>query len=120
MKRILIVEDDTQIDKIYLDKLSKEGYVVDIALAGNTGLLKLAENDYGLVILDIMLPGHMNGFDVLEKMKMNEKFKNIPVIVLTNLDSEEKTAKEVGANMYLIKSNVTIEEVINKVNSFFT
>jgi DNA-binding response OmpR family regulator len=117
-KRILIVEDDTQIDKVYLEKFGKEGYAIDIALAGDEALTKLAGNVYDLVILDIMLPGHMNGFDVLEKMKRDEKQKTIPVIVLTNLDSEEKTAKEIGANMYLVKSNISIEEVFNKVKSF--
>jgi len=118
-KRILIVEDDAAIDKVYLEKLGKEGYAMDVALAGNEALAELAKNDYGLVILDIMLPGHMNGFDVLERMKKDERLRNIPVIVLTNLDTEEKTAKEIGANMYFVKSNISIDEVVKNVNSFF-
>lgn len=118
-KNILIVEDDSQLDKVYLEKLGKEGYILDVAVAGDEAMAKLSKSNYGLVILDIMLPGHMNGFDILEKMKRDEKLKSIPVVILTNLDSEEKTAKAIGADMYLVKSNISIDEVVNKINSFF-
>ena len=118
-KRILVVEDDTQIVKVYFEKLTAEGFAIDTTLTADEALTKLKDNVYGLVILDIMLPGHMNGFDLLERMKRDEKWKNIPVIVLTNLDSEEKTAKEIGANMYFVKSNTSMEEIVTKIKSFF-
>jgi DNA-binding response OmpR family regulator len=118
-KKILVVEDESQLVKVYREKLTKEGYVIDSASTFEEALTKLIADGYGLIILDIMLPGNKNGFDLLEKMKQEERFKNIPVMVLTNLDSEEKTAKEIGANMYLIKADTPIEEVVEKVNSFF-
>ena len=118
-KKILVVEDDTQIVKVYFEKFTAEGFAFDIALTADEALTKLKDNDYGLVILDIILPRHMNGFDLLERMKRDEKCKNIPVIVLTNLDSEEKTAKEIGANMYFVKANTSMEEIVTKIKSFF-
>jgi DNA-binding response OmpR family regulator len=118
-KKILVVEDDSQLVKVYSEKLTREGYIVDSAFTVDEAFTKLSGDGYGLIILDIMLPGNKNGFDLLEEMKREEKFKNIPVMILTNLDSEEKTAKEIGVNMYLVKANTPIEEVVNKVNSFF-
>jgi DNA-binding response OmpR family regulator len=117
--KILVVEDDSQVVKLYSENLNGKGYFLDIASNADEALTKLNTNIYGLVILDIMLPGRMNGFDILEKMKNDQKLKNIPVMVLTNLDSEEKTAKEIGANMYLVKSNTSIGEIIEKIKSFF-
>ena len=118
-KNILVVEDDATLNKVYSEKFGQEGFGVTIAVTAKEAITKLANDTFDLVILDIMLPGEMNGFDVLEKMKQEEKLKKIPVIVLTNLDSEEKTAREIGANVYLVKADTKIEDVVSKVKSFF-
>ena len=58
----------------------------------------------------------MDGFDVLEQLKRDEVVKNIPVIVLTNLDSERESALKVGAVDYIVKANASIDQVVEKVN----
>ncbi|OGM04169.1 hypothetical protein A2715_05215 [Candidatus Woesebacteria bacterium RIFCSPHIGHO2_01_FULL_39_32] len=116
-KKILIVEDDIQTQRVYHNKLTSEGYAVVLAATGKEGVFTAKKIRPDLVILDIMLPGTgMNGFDVLENMKKDQELKNIPVLVLTNLDTEERVAKEIGANEYLVKANVSIDEVAERVN----
>ena len=68
-------------------------------------------------MLDIMLPGGMNGFDVLEKLKADPLTEKIPVVVLTNLDSEEKVAKTIGACDYIVKSDTTKDELVKIAKS---
>src|SRR5258708_48782 len=115
MKKILIVEDDEQVSKLYQESLTNEGFKVTIAATGGQGLTLLKTDKPDLVILDIMLPGGMNGFDVLEQMKKDIDLKNIPVLVLTNLDSERKVALEIGAADYLVKAHTAIDQVVAKV-----
>ena len=62
-----------------------------------------------------MLPGGMHGFDLLERLKADEKLKKIPVIVLTNLESEEKVAKDIGAIDYIVKVHVDPKDVMEKI-----
>ena len=118
MKKILVIEDESQIVKIYSEKLTLEGYAIDSASTVDEAITKLAVGKYSLIIMDIMLPGGKNGFDFLEEVKRSEKYKNIPVIVLTNLDTEEKTARQIGADDYLVKANTPIETVITKIKEF--
>ncbi|HZZ98831.1 MAG TPA: response regulator [Candidatus Saccharimonadia bacterium] len=115
MTTILIIEDDAQIAKLYQEALKAAGFAVVIAPTGNQGLSDLTKIKPNLVILDIMLAQGMNGFDILEKMKKNPSLKAIPVIVLTNLDSEQKVALEIGAAAYMVKSNTSLEEIVAKV-----
>ncbi|HEY5600750.1 MAG TPA: response regulator [Patescibacteria group bacterium] len=117
-KSVLIIEDEFQILDIYKTKLEREGFRVFTAKNGKDGLSIVNSNKPDLIILDIILPGGMNGFDILEKLKSDSKTKNIPVIVLTNLDSEEKVAKEIGANDYFFKAGTTIDEVAAKVKEY--
>lgn len=118
MKTILIVEDNSETQKIYLDRLTQEGFDVITTTKGEEALFYAKEKDLSLILLDIMLAGKMNGFDLLEALKSEEKLKSIPVLVLTNLDSEEKVAKEIGVVGYLVKANTSIEEVVAKVNKY--
>ena len=111
MKTILIVEDDTAMQKIYQTTLSKAGYQTLQALTTDEGAAQ-AQKHPNLILLDIMLPGNKNGFDLLEALKKDEKLKNIPVIILTNLESEKKTALEIGAVDYLIKANISLEDLV--------
>ena len=98
------------LSQMYKDKLANAGYDVvstDTAIKALT-ILKSFLPD--IILLDIMLPGGMNGFDVLQILKQDQKLKIIPVIVLTNLDSEKKTALELGASDYIIKSDTPLED----------
>jgi len=111
MKKVLFIEDDASLLSIYQEILKPKDIFVVNAKTGKEGLQKVTTEKPNLIILDIMLPGGINGFDVLEQLKINPLTKNIPVIVLTNLDSEADVAKKIGATDYKIKSNTSLEEI---------
>lgn len=114
-KKILIVEDDKFLIKAYEIKFKKAGFDIMMAGDGEAGLL-MAQKKPDLVVLDLMLP-KLNGFEFLEAIKKDEKLKNIPVIVLSNLgqkaDMDKVTA--LGAADYLVKTEYSLEEIIKKV-----
>lgn len=116
-KKILIVEDDQNLRQILVERLGGMGFSVDEAENGQQALNKIKAVQPNLVLLDIMLPGGMNGFDVLEQIKANPALKDIPVIVLTNLDTEQKTALDIGAIDYIVKANISLDEVVLKINN---
>jgi DNA-binding response OmpR family regulator len=115
MYRILVIEDETAYQKILKDTFEKEKFEIILASEGKEALAEMNKQLPDVILLDIMLPGGMNGFDFLEQIKANENTKNVPVIIITNLSSEEKVAKEIGANSYFVKSETTIEQIISKV-----
>jgi len=116
-KNILIVEDDPGILTVYTERLKLEGFDVNSVTTGKEGLTLTKNIKPDLILLDIMLPGKLSGFDVLEQVKKDPDVKNIPVIVMTNLGTEAKVAKEIGAVDYFIKANVSLDEVIDKIKS---
>lgn len=115
MKKILIVEDETGYQKILKDTFEKEQFEVVLALEAKQAMVEVIKNRPDIILLDIILPGGMNGFDFLEQLKANEKISDIPVVVITNLASEEKVAKEIGASCYFVKSDTSIVQIIEKV-----
>lgn len=116
MSKILIIEDEAALQKTLGDMLRKEGYEVVQALDGEVGLKQAKSEMPTLIILDLILP-KMNGFEVLEALKADSKTKNIPVIVQTNLESMDDIERALGggASTYLVKSNYTLEEVLQKI-----
>lgn len=116
----MIVEDDTFVMDIYYTKLSQEGFEVTICSNGQEALKKLEEKKFvpDLILLDIIMP-HMDGLEFLKHIKKKEDFKNIPVILLTNLSQKEDIEEglKLGASDYLIKSHFTPSEVLEKINS---
>lgn len=120
MKKILIIEDDIEVQDLYKQTFTKENLEVVQAFNGEDGINILKSQKPDMVLLDIMLPGGLNGFDVLEQIKRNENCKNIPVLILTNLDTEEKTAKSIGAVDYIVKSNVSLEQVVHRVKNILS
>lgn len=120
MKKILFIEDENALQKTFADILKKEDYEIFSALDGEQGLKMAASlsgsNKPDLILLDLILP-KIHGFDVLQKLKEDEKTKDIPVIVLTNLERLEDIAKalKLGAFTYLVKANYTLEEVLEKI-----
>jgi len=116
-KKVLVVEDDQGLRKLVAQKLRDAGVDAIEAETGQQALTLLKENKPNLVLLDIMLPGGMNGFDVLEQAKANPILKGIPIIVLTNLDTEQKTALDIGAIDYIVKTNISLDEVILKIKN---
>jgi DNA-binding response OmpR family regulator len=103
-QKILIVEDDISLSQILQIALKTKDYEVDIALDGFEAIKKISQNLYDLILLDINLP-KMSGFEVAKKLKMDEKTKNIPIIMITALGQEEniKRGFELGCEDYIIK-----------------
>jgi len=118
-KKILLIEDDKFLLKLYSDKLNREGFEVSMAITGEEGLGKVAAEKPDLVLLDIILP-QKNGFDILSEIKLNSATKNIPVIILTNLgqDSDIKTGFELGAVDYLVKTDFSITKLPEIVRKY--
>ena len=119
-KKILIIEDDPNIQDIYKTTLEEAGYTVFQATTGQQGLSLISQSSPDLVLLDIMLPDNMNGFDILEKLKQSDTTKAIPVVILTNIESESRTAKKIGATDYIIKVNITPDQLVEKVKSYLS
>ena len=119
-KRIMVVEDDVFVMDIYQMKLSQSGFDVISASNGLEAIKKLEKEEDmpDLILLDIIMP-YMDGLEVLKKVSENEKWKNIPVILLTNLSQKEEIEEgmKLGARDYLIKSHFTPSEVLEKVNN---
>ncbi len=118
-QKILMIEDDPFIRKLYRNKLILAGFEFEEATNGEEGLNKAIAEKPDLVLLDIVLP-KKTGFDVLVGMKGNEKTKDIPVIMLSVLSqkSDARTALSLGAQDYLVKGKVTISEVVVKIREW--
>lgn len=101
MNKILVIEDDTNINQMLNEALTKKGYEVVSAFSGTEGLLRIQRESYQLVVLDLMLPG-MNGQDVLTNIR---KQTNVPVIVLSAKDELDTKVDLLtsGANDYMTK-----------------
>ncbi len=119
-KTILLVEDDTMISAMYKTKFEQSGFEVLMADNGADGLELALTKKPDLILLDIIMP-QLDGFTVLERLKMSSKTKNISVFLLTNLGTEEdiQRGQELGAKDYLVKANLTPAEVLDKVKKEF-
>ena len=116
MKKILIVEDESSISDFVKLELEYEGYQVSIKEDGREGLKEALENDYDLIILDIMLPS-MNGFEICRRLKRE---KNTPIIMLSAKDSvtDKVNGLQIGADDYIPKP-FAIEELLARINAIF-
>jgi CheY-like chemotaxis protein len=116
MAKIVIVEDDPLMKRMYQKAFGFEGYDVDIAGDGVEGLEKIRATKPMMVLLDVMMP-KMNGLEVLEKLKADPETKTIPVIMLTNLAGERdaEAAMMKGAVKYIVKSEHDPQEIVSMV-----
>jgi DNA-binding response OmpR family regulator len=115
-RKILMIEEDRFLRKIYRDKLTKIGFEFLEATNGEEGLNKIIDEKPDLVLLDLILP-KKNGFDVLIDLKANKNTQNIPVVILSNLaqESDIKRGLALGAREYLVKTEISLSEVVDKV-----
>lgn len=118
-KKVLLVEDEPLLIDLYQEAFEKERFDLVVADNGHDAIKKAADLP-DLILLDILLPG-INGFEILRQLKKNGKTKDIPVIVLTNLGSEQtdkdkRLALSLGAVDYLVKSYHTPEEMAEIIN----
>jgi len=115
-KKVLVVEDDAILRKTLVEFLKKENFEVESASDGEEGIEKAKSGDYDAILLDIIIP-KKNGYEVVKEMKANDSTKNIPIILLTNLDRVEDIQKalDLGATTYLVKADYKLEEISKKV-----
>ena len=116
--RILIIEDDLFLNELLAAKFTEERYIISKALDVNRARDALAAGRIDLILLDLVLPGE-DGFTFLAELKQDPKFKNIPVIIISNLgqpDAVERGLKA-GAADYIIKANATPHEIVKKVET---
>ncbi|MCG2700696.1 MAG: response regulator [Candidatus Falkowbacteria bacterium] len=120
-KTILIIEDEETISAMYKAKLEESGrFNVLIADNGVSGLEAARKEKPDIVMLDIILP-QIDGFSVLAELKKKDSTKKIPVIMLTNLgtDEDKEKGKKFGAADYLVKANLTPAQVEEKIKQYF-
>ena len=117
MTKILLVEDDKGLREIYSVRLLAEGYTLISSGDGEEALAAAIGEKPDLIISDVMMP-KISGFEMLDLLRSNENTKNIPVIMLTALSSEQQRERgtRLGADRYLIKSQVGIEDIVRTVH----
>lgn len=115
-KKILFIEDESALQRAVTSVLSEQGYHMLSALDGDAGIQLAKKELPDLILLDIILP-KKDGFEVLSELRQEEATKNIPVIILTNLEgsNDVERALALGATTYLVKTNYRLEEVMQKI-----
>ncbi len=116
MRKILLVEDDPFLIDIYTAKFKEAGFDIQVVTDGQESLRKIKEKLPDLVLLDIVLP-HINGWEILRKIRQEDKLKNLKVIILSNLGQKEEVEKGIslGATKYLIKAHYKPNEVVEQI-----
>lgn len=116
MAKILIVEDDTALQKTLQEFLTEEKFDVVCAGDGEEGIRISRQEKPDLILLDIILP-KKDGYEVIKELKSNKETAKIPIVLLTNLGGihDVEKALELGATTYLIKSDYKLEEVVKKI-----
>jgi CheY-like chemotaxis protein len=115
---IFMAEDDPLMIRMYERVFKASGYALEMAYDGEEAISKLEKMGTAptIVLLDVMMP-KKNGFDVLREIKQNEKLKNVPVVMLTNLagEADAEKALSLGAVLYLVKSQYDPKQIVEKV-----
>jgi DNA-binding response OmpR family regulator len=119
MAKILIVEDDSLIVKIYSTRLKADGFTVVSADNGEDGLAMAVKEIPDFILLDVMMP-KMDGFNVLGQLRANPALSKVPIIVYSNLaqESEMQKAKDLGATEFIVKANISPTELVGKIKSY--
>lgn len=115
-KRILLVEDDQALAKVYVSRLELEGFEVKHVPNGEVALSTALEFKPDLIVLDAMMP-QISGFDVLDILRNTPETMNVRVIMLTALSQakDKEMAEKLGADDYLVKSQVVIGDVVERI-----
>lgn len=117
MAKILLVEDDFSLRDIYSARIMADNHTVVTASDGEEALAVAMREHPDLIILDVMMP-KISGFDVLDILRSTPETKTTKVIMMTALgqDSDRQRGEALGVNKYLVKSQVTLEDVISSIN----
>ena len=118
-KTVFVIEDDMLLIKAYQIKFEKEGVTVWTATDGKEAFSYLDKPCPDVVLLDLLLPG-ISGFDILTSIRKNDRWKDVPVLVLTNLgqSSDVEKAKALGVTDYLVKANTKINDIVGRVKKY--
>lgn len=117
-KTILIIEDEPSLTNAYKQKLH-DLYTLNIAVDASQASQILRTKVPDLIILDIMLPGGKNGYDILREIRQNPKTTKIPTIIITNLpESERETAMTEGATEYLLKTETSLDQLVQIIKKY--
>jgi len=116
MKKILLIEDDPFLVDIYSTKLKEVGYSVIAIKEGKEIMKILREEKPDLILLDIVLP-YIDGWQILKEIKRKEDFRDIKVIILSNLSQKEDIEKglKMGADRFLVKAHYTPSEIVEEI-----
>jgi len=126
-KRVLLIEDEMPAVDIYEKVLSKAGFKTKSLTSGKEALSELrkikhqAEEKPHIILLDLILPD-INGIEILKEIKSGQETRDIPVVILTNYrDIEtEQMGDQLGANAYIIKTNITPQEIVGIVRKYLS
>ena len=112
---VLIIEDEQFLCSLMEKKLTSFGMEVQVALDGEVGLKKIEEHPPDVILLDLLLPG-IDGFEVLKRLKREERFRDIPVLVISNLGEarDVRAAMKAGATDYIVKAESSPEQIAVK------
>ncbi|OQA71179.1 MAG: Alkaline phosphatase synthesis transcriptional regulatory protein PhoP [Parcubacteria group bacterium ADurb.Bin247] len=118
-KTIFIIEDELMLADMYKEKMEMAGFEVIQAFDAEEALKKIEGTNPDIILLDILLP-RQSGIYFLERIREKEEFKETPVIAFSNFDDSEtrKMAFDLGAKDYLIKTNYTPQEILDKVKKY--
>lgn len=118
MAKILLVEDDLALARMYQIVLEKAGFQIDSALDGQEGLEKIKNGKPDLVMLDLVLP-KKDGFEVLKEMQSDNQIQ-VPVVCLSVLQQKEdiERARALGAQDYFVKTETLPQELVRRVKDF--
>ena len=120
MRKVLLVEDDIFIAQLYLNALEEDGDICVLLASDGQAGLDIAKSELpDLILLDIILP-KLDGFAVLEQLRLEDKTRNMPVIILSNQSKEEEIqrARKLGVKDFFIKAHNTPGEIVMKVKSY--
>ncbi|HRY62718.1 MAG TPA: response regulator [Candidatus Paceibacterota bacterium] len=116
--KVLLVDDDPLIIRMYEYRLRHDGYKVFLAFDGEKAIIEAKKEAPNIILLDLMMP-KMNGVEALKFLKKEHDTKNIPVIILTNLGDDPSyinLTKELGATEYLVKAETSLKQLTKKVD----
>ena len=115
-KKILIIEDQDVFIDMFGSKLKQGGFAVSSAKNGAWGIKEALTKDFDLLVIDMVMPA-MNGDEIVAKLKMEDKTKNIPIIILSaSVDEEtQKSVEAMGVDAFFIKTRITPSDLLRKV-----
>lgn len=116
VKRVLFVDDDPNLRKTYCHSLRSSGFEVVEATDGKSAFSAVISRNPDLVVSEVMLPV-LNGFDLLQKIRLRPSTAHLPVIMITDLEDEAAMAEKLGADAYLVKSKTNPAELVSKISA---